>query len=328
VSGRATWSLAAFTIVVLLAALPLLGEKFTVQFVTRVLIMAIFAMSLNLLVGFTGLVSLGHAAFFGVAGYCLALFSPPYQAANLWSSLPLALLASGVLAFLIGLLVLRTSGVYFIMATLAFAQMVYFFFHDSGIAGGSDGLYIYARPDASIGGWQFLDLEKFTDLHYLVLALFLLAFGFIRLLRDSLFGRVLAGIRVNEHRMRSLGYATFRYKLASFVIAGMMAGLAGYLAAVQYGVVNPEMLGWHLSGMVLMMVIFGGLGTLSGPVIGAAAILLLEMGLQSLPEIGGISFGRHWQLPMGVAFVLVALILPRGMAGLLARRRAAVVDHD
>ncbi len=161
-----------------------------------------------------------------------------------------------------------------------------------------------------------------------MLALFLLAFGFIRLLRDSLFGRVLAGIRVNEHRMRSLGYATFRYKLASFVIAGMMAGLAGYLAAVQYGVVNPEMLGWHLSGMVLMMVIFGGLGTLSGPVIGAAAILLLEMGLQSLPEIGGISFGRHWQLPMGVAFVLVALILPRGMAGLLARRRATVVDHD
>ena len=322
------WLVAAIAIVAILATLPLFGEKFTVQFVTRVLILAIFAMSLNLLVGFTGLVSLGHAAFFGVAGYCLALSAPQYQAANLWTSLPLAMLASGVLALLVGLLVLRTSGVYFIMATLAFAQMVYFFFHDSGFAGGSDGIYIYARPDASVGGWRFLDLEKFADLHYLVLALFLLAFGFIRLLRDSLFGRVLSGIRVNEHRMRSLGFATFRYKLACFVIAGMIAGLAGYLAAVQYGVVNPEMLGWHLSGTVLMMVILGGMGTLSGPVIGAAAILLLEMGMQSLPETGGISLGGHWQLPMGIVFVLVALFLPRGMSGLLVRRRAAATDHD
>ena len=322
------WLVAAIAIVAILATLPLFGEKFTVQFVTRVLILAIFAMSLNLLVGFTGLVSLGHAAFFGVAGYCLALSAPQYQAANLWTSLPLALLACGVLALLVGLLVLRTSGVYFIMATLAFAQMVYFFFHDSGFAGGSDGIYIYARPDASVGGWRFLDLEKFADLHYLVLALFLLAFGFIRLLRDSLFGRVLSGIRVNEHRMRSLGFATFRYKLACFVIAGMIAGLAGYLAAVQYGVVNPEMLGWHLSGTVLMMVILGGMGTLSGPVIGAAAILLLEMGMQSLPETGGISLGGHWQLPMGIVFVLVALFLPRGMSGLLVRRRAVATDHD
>jgi branched-chain amino acid transport system permease protein len=323
---HALWFVAAILVVAALAALPVIGEKFTVQFATRVLIMAIFAMSLNLLVGFTGLVSLGHAAFFGVAGYCLALASPQYQAASLWTSLPLAMLASGVLALLIGLLVLRTSGVYFIMATLAFAQMVYFVFHDSGIAGGSDGIYIYARPDASILGWRPLDLEKFADLHLLVLALFLLAFGFLRLLRDSLFGRVIAGIRVNEHRMRSLGFATFRYKLACFVVAGMMAGLAGYLAAVQYGVVNPEMLGWHLSGTVLMMVILGGMGTLSGPAIGAAALLLLEMGLQSLPD--GTGLARHWQLPMGIAIVLVALFLPRGLAGLLAPRRAPVADHD
>lgn len=323
---RALWFAAAILVVAALAALPVIGEKFTVQFATRVLIMAIFAMSLNLLVGFTGLVSLGHAAFFGVAGYCLALASPQYQAASLWTSLPLAMLASGMLALLIGLLVLRTGGVYFIMATLAFAQMVYFAFHDSGIAGGSDGIYIYARPDASILGWRPLDLEQFADLHLLVLALFLLAFGFLRLLRDSLFGRVIAGIRVNEHRMRSLGFATFRYKLACFVIAGMMAGLAGYLAAVQYGVVNPEMLGWHLSGTVLMMVILGGMGTLSGPVIGAAALLLLEMGLQSLPDGSGLA--RHWQLPMGIAIVLVALFLPRGLAGVLAPHRAPVADHD
>jgi branched-chain amino acid transport system permease protein len=263
-----------------------------------------------------------------VAGYCLALASPQYEAASLWTSLPLALLASAVLALAIGLLVLRTGGVYFIMATLAFAQMVYFVFHDSSLAGGSDGIYINVRPEASIAGWQPFDLEKFTHLHWVVLALFALVLWGMRLLRDSPFGTVLAGIRINEARMRSLGYATFRYKLACFVIAGALAGLAGYLAAVQYGVVNPEMLGLHLSGAVLMMVILGGLGTLSGPVAGAAAMLLLELGLQSAPVLGGVELGRHWQLPMGIAIVLVALFLPRGIAGLLAPRKRAVADHD
>ena len=318
----------AIAFVVMLGLLPWVAEKFTVQLATRLLIMAIFAMSLNLLVGFTGLVSLGHAAFFGVAGYCLALASPQYEAASLWTSLPLALLSSGVLALAIGLLVLRTGGVYFIMATLAFAQMVYFLFHDSGLAGGSDGLYINARPDASIAGWRPFDLEKFTHLHFVVLAAFVAVFGFLAKLKASPFGAVLAGIRVNEGRMRALGFATFRYKLASFVIAGVLAGLAGYLAAVQYGVVNPEMLGWHLSGSVLMMVILGGLGTLAGPVIGAAAMLLLELGLQSAPALGSLEPGRHWQLPMGVAIVLVALFLPRGIAGLYAKRKRTVVDHD
>jgi len=318
----------AIAFVLVLGLLPWIAEKFTVQLATRLLIMAIFAMSLNLLVGFTGLVSLGHAAFFGVAGYCLALASPQYEAASLWTTLPLAMLASGVLALAIGLLVLRTGGVYFIMATLAFAQMVYFLFHDSGLAGGSDGLYINARPAASIAGWQPFDLEKFTHLHFVVLAAFVAVFGFLALLRASPFGATLSGIRVNEARMRSLGFATFRYKLACFVIAGAIAGLAGYLAAVQYGVVNPEMLGWHLSGSVLMMVILGGLGTLSGPVIGAAAMLLLELGLQSVPAMGTLEPGRHWQLPMGIAIVLVALFLPRGIAGLFATRNRPAVDHD
>lgn len=318
----------AIAFVLVLGLLPWLAEKFTVQLATRLLIMAIFAMSLNLLVGFTGLVSLGHAAFFGVAGYFLALASPQYEAASLWTTLPLAMLASGVLALAIGLLVLRTGGVYFIMATLAFAQMVYFLFHDSGLAGGSDGLYINARPDASIAGWRPFDLEKFTHLHFVVLAAFVVVFGFLAVLRASPFGATLSGIRVNEARMRSLGFATFRYKLACFVIAGVIAGLAGYLAAVQYGVVNPEMLGWHLSGSVLMMVILGGLGTLAGPVVGAAAMLLLELGLQSVPAMGSLEPGRHWQLPMGITIVLVALFLPRGIAGLFAARNRPAVDHD
>ena len=315
-------ALAAVLIVIALALLPLVAEKFTVQFATRILIMAMFAMSLNLLVGHAGLVSLGHAAFFGIAGYCLALSSPQTQAANFWTTLPLAMMTVGALALVIGALVLRTGGIYFIMATLAFAQMLYFLLHDTGIAGGSDGMYIYVRPDASLFGWRPFDLEKFGDFYFVVLVLFLVAFGFISVLRASLFGRVIAGIRVNEQRMRSLGFATFRYKLACFVIAGMLAGLAGYLAAAQFGVVNPDMLGWHLSGAVLMMVILGGMGTLAGPVIGATAMLLLELGLQLLPVAGDINLAKHWQLPMGIAIVLVALYLPNGIARLLRQGTA------
>ena len=314
----------AVLIAVALALLPLVAEKYTIQFATRILIMAVFAMSLNLLVGHAGLVSLGHAAFFGIAGYCLALSSPQTHAANFWISLPLAMIAAGMLALLIGALVLRSGGIYLIMSTLAFAQMLYFLLHDTAIAGGSDGMYIYFRPDASLFGWRFFDLEKFSDFYFVVLALFLASFAFIGVLRASLFGRVIAGIRINEQRMRSLGFATLRYKLACFVIAGMLAGLSGYLAAVQFGVVNPDMLGWQLSGAVLMMVILGGTGTLVGPVIGAAAMLLLELGLQSLPMVGELNMGKHWQLPMGIAIVLVALYLPDGIGRFLRPKAASV----
>jgi branched-chain amino acid transport system permease protein len=315
-------AIVAILIVAALVLLPFVVEKFAVQFATRILIMAMFAMSLNLLVGHAGLVSFGHAAYFGVAGYCLALVSQQSQAVNFWTSLPLVMIAAGALALVIGALVLRTGGIYFIMATLAFAQMLYYLLHDTGIAGGSDGMYIYARPDASLFGWHPFDLERFGDFYFVVLALFVIVFGFIGVLRASLFGRVIAGIRVNEQRMRSLGFATFRYKLACFVLAGMLAGLAGYLAAVQFGVVNPDMLGWQLSGVVLMMVILGGMGTLAGPVIGAAAMLLLELGLQSLPALGDFNPGKHWQLPMGIVIVLVALFLPEGIARLLRRSAA------
>ena len=291
-----------------LAVLPFVADKFTVQLVTKMMIMAIFAMSLDLLVGYTGLVSLGHAAFFGLAGYILALSTPQYQASSFWISLPLAVAGAGILALAIGSLVLRVTGVYFIMVTLAFAQMLHYLFHDTKIAGGSDGMYIYVRPDAAIFGWRPFDLEKFGDFYFVVLALFVAVFIFLRVVLRSLFGQVISGVHVNDGRMRSLGFDTFRYKLASFVLAGMLAGVAGYLSAVQFGVVNPDLLGWHLSGSVLMMVILGGMGTLVGPILGAFAMMLLELGFQSLT--------KHWQLPMGVAIVLVALLLPRGLVGL------------
>jgi branched-chain amino acid transport system permease protein len=306
---------------VALAVLPFIAEKFYVQLFTKILIMGIFAMSLDLLIGYTGLVSFGHAAYFGAAGYVLALISPQYAAANLWATLPIAIAASALVALVIGALVLRTSGIYFIMVTLAFSQMLFYLFHDTKIAGGADGIYIYVRPAADIMGWKPFDLENVVHLYFVVLALFVGVFMLLRVVLKSLFGRVIDGIRINEQRMKSLGYPTFRYKLACFVLAGALAGLAGYLAAIQFGVVNPDMMAWHVSGSVMMMVILGGMGTLVGPALGAMVMMLLELGFQSLPEVGGINIGKHWQLLMGSFIVLVALLLPYGLIGVLAARK-------
>ncbi|MFA5913311.1 MAG: branched-chain amino acid ABC transporter permease, partial [Burkholderiales bacterium] len=225
-----------------LALLPWFAEKYYVQLFTKMMIMAIFAMSLDLLVGFTGLVSLGHAAFFGLAGYVLAYAAPQYQAADLWLSLPLAMACSGLLAFVIGIFVLRTSGIYFIMVTLAFAQMLFFLFHDTKIAGGADGIYVYAKPAAAIAGWEPFTLENHVHFYFVVLALLALVYAGLRMLLASPFGRVIVGIRVNEQRMRTLGYRTYRYKLVCFVLAGALAGMAGYFAAAQFGFVSPETL--------------------------------------------------------------------------------------
>ena len=299
-----------------LVVFPFFAEKFYIQLLTKIMIMAVFAMSLDLLVGYTGLVSLGHAAYFGIAGYMLAFAAPQYQAASLWTSLPLAVAGSGLLALVIGVFVLRTSGIYFIMVTLAFAQMLFFAFHDTKIAGGADGIYVYVKPLADIGGWQPFTLENHTHFYFVVLAMLVAVYALLRTVLASLFGRVIAGIRVNEPRMRSLGYATFRYKLACFVLSGALAGMAGYFAAAQFGYVSPDILGWHQSGGVLMMVILGGMGTLHGAVLGAFAMLLLELGLQGLPEMAGVNLGKHWQLLMGGFIVATVLLLPHGLLGL------------
>lgn len=315
--------LAAGAAAAALAAFPLAGSDFYLQFVTKIMIMGIFAMSLELLVGTTGLVSLGHAAFFGVAGYTLALLTPQYEAANLWLMLAAALAVAALCALVIGALVLRTSGVYFIMATLAFAQMLFYLLHDAKFAGGSDGLYIYLRPEARLFGWRPFDLDDKLHLYYFVLALLVLVYAFLRTVLASRFGHALAGIRINEARMRSLGFATYRYKLAAFVLAGTLAGLAGYLAALQFGFVNPELLSWHYSGNVLMMVILGGMGSLSGAVAGAFAMTFLQ-------ELFS-GFTKHWQLLMGAFVAVVALTLPRGLAGLaadLTRRRGSESGAD
>ncbi|MBI4987921.1 MAG: branched-chain amino acid ABC transporter permease [Rhodocyclales bacterium] len=304
-------------VALLLALFPLVDSVFYTQLLTKVLIMAVFAMSLDLLVGYTGLVSFGHAAYFGLAGYALALMGPKYEAASLWWSLPAAIGACALFALLTGTLVLRTRGIFFIMVTLAFAQMLFFIFHDTKIGGGSDGIYIYMKPEMKLGDFVLANLEKLEHFYWLVLVLAAAAYLLLRRVLGSTFGRALVGIKVNEHRMRALGFPVFRYQLASFVLSGALAGMAGYLAAVQYGFVNPEILSWHQSGAVLMMVILGGMGTLYGPVIGAFAFVLLQEVLSNQAWFGPSA--KHWQLAMGVFIMLVALYLPQGLAGLLQK---------
>ena len=300
-----------------LLAFPLAGQDFYTQMVTRMMILAIFAMSLDLLQGITGLVSLGHAAFFGVAGYVLAFLSPADAGASWLTSLPLAVLASALLALVIGFFVVRTQGIYFIMVTMAFAQMVYFLFFDNKALGGSDGLYVNVRP-AALG----LDFENKQVLYFFTLACLVLTYAFLRRLLWSPFGRTLNGIRLNEHRTQALGYASFSYKLTAFTLAGALAGLAGYLWAAQSGYVNPELMGFHISAHAIMMVIFGGMGNVAGALIGAFGFELFLHFFKDLPKVGEFDLGKHWQLWMGSLIVLVVVVAPQGLMGMLRPRRS------
>jgi branched-chain amino acid transport system permease protein len=310
-------------IFVTLAVFPLLSTEFYAQMVARMMILAIFAMSLDLLQGVTGLVSLGHAAFFGLAGYALAFMTPASEPASLWWTMPAAVGASGLAALVIGFFVVRTHGIYFIMVTMAFAQMVFYVFFDNKVLGGSDGLYINFKPVAGL-----FDLENKLVFYYFTLFMLLAVYFFLRRLLFSPFGRALAGIRVNEHRMRAMGYGTFRYKLAAFTLAGALAGLAGYLWGAQTGFVNPELMGFHMSAHAIMMVILGGMGNFAGAIAGAFAFEWLLHEFKDLPAIGGFNTGKHWQLWMGLFIVLVVIFAPRGLLGVAERilRRKEKVD--
>ena len=304
---------------VALAVFPFVGSDFYTQMVTRMMIMAIFAMSLDLLQGVSGLVSLGHAAYFGLAGYALAFLTPQGEAVSLWWTLPLAVLASGLAALLIGFFVVRTHGIYFIMVTMAFAQMVFFLFFDNKVLGGSDGLYINFKPDTTLFGWMPFDLDNKRTLYYFTMAVMLAIYVFLRRLLWSPFGRALAGIRVNEHRMRAMGFGTFRYKLTAFTLAGALAGLAGYLWGTQTGYINPELMGFHMSAHGIMMVILGGMGNFAGAIVGAFAFEYLLHVFKDLPQVGSVNLGKHWQLWMGLFIVLLVTFAPRGILGLVER---------
>jgi branched-chain amino acid transport system permease protein len=297
-----------------LAAFPFVSSDFYAQMVARMMILGIFAMSLDLLLGVTGLVSLGHAAFFGLAGYTLAFLTPAGEPVSLWWTLPAAVGASAACAFVIGFFVVRTRGIYFIMVTMAFAQMLYYLFFDNKALGGSDGIYVNFKPNAHL-----FDLEDKRVFYYFTLGMLLLVYLFLRRLLWSPFGRALAGVRVNEHRMRAVGYGTFGYKLAAFTLAGALAGLAGYLWAAQTGFVNPELMGFQMSAHAIMMVILGGMGNFAGAIVGAFAFELLLDFFKDLPAIGNFNTGKHWQLWMGIFIVLTVTFAPRGLLGALAR---------
>jgi branched-chain amino acid transport system permease protein len=308
---------------VALLAFPWVGTDFYTQMVTRMLIMAIFAMSLDLLQGVTGLVSLGHAAYFGLAGYVLAFLMPQEAAASIWWTLPAAVMASALAALIIGFFVVRTHGIYFIMVTMAFAQMVFFLFFDNKVLGGSDGIYINFKPNVDFFGKSLLNLDNKIVFYYITLGFALLVYVFLRRLLWSPLGRALSGIRINEHRMRAMGFGTFGYKLTAFTIAGGLAGLAGYLWGAQSGYVNPELMGFHMSAHAIMMVILGGMGNFAGAFVGAFTFEYVLHVLKDLPTVQlfgkDIAIGKHWQLWMGTFIVLVVMFAPRGLMGLAER---------
>jgi len=291
---------------------PLLSPYLS-DLVVKMMILSIFALSLQLLVGMTGLVSLGHAAFYGIGAYVTVLASGN-EGGSIAVLLPLAMGAAAAYALVVGALSLRTRGVYFIMVTLAFAQMAFFVIHDTPLGGGSDGIYMYVRP--ALGP---IDLEQRNVLFYVVLAALAATYALLALIGRSRLGAALAGIRVNEQRMRAAGFPTFFYKLAAFVIAGALAGLAGFLVASRDGVVNPELLAWHNSGEVLLMIILGGLGSLRGAVLGAVVFTLLKEVLSSHGIVGPLA--DHWQLTLGLAIIAFVAFLPKGLIGLATRTR-------
>jgi branched-chain amino acid transport system permease protein len=304
-----------------LALYPLAAGNYGIDLVTKIMIYAIFALSLELLVGATGLVCFGQAAFFGIGAYAAVLLSPQTDAPSLLWLLPACVLAAAVYALAVGALSLRTKGAYFIMVTLAFAQMAYYVVHDTPLGGGTDGIYLSMKPVLGT-----LDLDKPLALYGFTLVLLALVFGFLALLARSRFGRALAGIRVNEQRMRATGFSTYPYKLAAFVISGGIAGLAGFLFAVKDGFVNPEMMSWHLSGAVLIMIILGGLGHLRGALIGAFAFALLQEFFKSEAVFG--DFARHWHLGLGLSIIASVVFLPRGLVGVPGQVRARLVGRS
>ncbi|GAP36958.1 branched-chain amino acid ABC transporter permease [Piscinibacter sakaiensis] len=316
--GAALFVAAAFAA---LAAVPLVAGNYGVDLVGKIMIYAIFALSLELLVGTTGLVCFGQAAFFGIGAYGAVLLSPASEPAGLAWLLPACMAAAAAYAGLVGALSLRTRGVYFIMVTLAFAQMAYYVVHDTPLGGGTDGIYLMLKP--ALG--SLLDLDRPLVLYGFTWACLLGSFGFLALLLRSRFGRALAGIKANEQRMRAAGFSTYPYKLAAFVVSGALAGLAGFLFAVKDGYVNPELLSWHLSGAVLVMIILGGLGHLRGALIGAFAFVLLQEFYKSEAVFG--SFAKHWHLGLGLTIILCVALLPRGLVGVPQRLRERLVGR-
>jgi branched-chain amino acid transport system permease protein len=284
------------------------GQYFPLTLFTRIVILALAATSLNLILGYGGMVSFGHAAYLGVGGYVIGILAKEGVTSG-FLQWPVVLVVSGVFALVVGALCLRTRGVYFIMITLAFAQMVYYVAVGLDRYGGDDGLTIYRRSQFD----GLIDLSSKVQFYYLCLALLLAAIYLTWRLVNSRFGLALQGSRSNETRMRAIGFATFRYRLAGFVIAGMICGLAGALLANHTDFVSPAMMHWTRSGDLIVMVVLGGIGSLFGPLFGAVTLLMLEEGLSRVTE--------YWQIIVGPLLLFVVIYAHGGIDGILASLR-------
>ncbi len=316
VTGRAHPGLhRVLTWLLLIAAVALpwvataLDQSYYIGLVRRVMIFAMVAASLNFIMGFGGMVSLGHAAFFGLGAYTVAI-AMTHGLASAWVAWPLAMLVAATLGLAIGAISLRTRGVYFIMITLAFAQMLYYLAVGLKQYGGEDGLNLPARSQIGFG----LDLGHEPTLYWVVLALLVAVMLGLNRAVDARFGRVLLGIRENEARMEAIGFPTFRYRLAAFTIAGAIAGLAGALFANHNLFVSPAAMHWTQSATLVVMVLLGGIGYRYGGVAGATALLLLEEFLAA--------FTDYWHLPLGLILLAIVFFAPRGIAGVLSRKAA------
>ena len=290
-----------------------LGQDFYTSFATRVLIYAMAAASLNLVLGYGGMVSFGHAAFFGAGAYIVAILAAE-GITSLWIAWPVAVAVAALAALVIGAISLRTRGVYFIMITLAFAQMMYYVFVSLKAYGGDDGLSLPGRSSIGLG----VSLSNDFVWYYLVLALLALVLFLLHRLLHARFGRVIEAIRENETRATAIGYPVYRYQLLCFVISGAIAGLAGALIANQTSYAGPTLLHWVQSGTLMIMVILGGVGRFWGGPIGAAVLLVLEEVFSASPLLG--PYALHWQLPVGLILLAVVLFAPQGLAGALAKR--------
>jgi len=315
----------AIAVFVLLAVFPLVMQAmdglFYVSLASRILIYAIAATSLNLVLGYGGMVSFGHAAFFGAGAFVVGIMAVE-GVRSAWIAWPTAIAVAALAALVIGAMSLRTRGVYFIMITLAFAQMIYYIFVSLKAYGGDDGLSMPGRSTVGMG----LNLRDDLTWYYLVLALLaLVQYGLHRLVH-SRFGRVIDAIRENEARAEAIGFPVYRYKLLCFVISGAVAGLAGALIANQSNYVSPSLLHWIQSGTLMIMVILGGVGTLWGGLIGATLLLALEHLIADY-RIGWIAslapnYQDHAGLAVGVVLLTIVMLAPEGIAGLFRRRHA------
>ena len=296
------------TLAVVPAYAALTGNAFALTLFTRVVILAIAALSLNLIMGFGGMVSFGHAAYLGIGGYAVGILAKEGIGSG-FVQWPIAVGAAALYALVVGALSLRTRGVYFIMITLAFAQMIYYISIGLDRYGGDDGLTIYHR--SGFGG--LIDLSNRTVFYYLCFGLLLVGVYLVWRIVNSRFGMVIQGARSNERRMRAIGFPTFRYQLVCFVIAGAMCGLAGALLANHTDFISPAMMHWTRSGDLIVMVVLGGMRAIFGPLIGALTFLLLEEGLSRVTD--------YSNLILGPFLLLVAISWQGGIDGLIAGRR-------